>query len=160
MSEPVWLSTARKYIGQKEVKGAKHNPTILKWWIAIRAPFTDDETPWCAGFVGGVLEECGIKSSRAAYARSYLTWGQPLRYPVLGAILVFERGPRNGHVGFYVGEDKDTYYVLGGNQGDTVSITRIAKARLLGSRFPLGYSIPLTGPTLVNKGGAVSKNEA
>lgn len=71
MTEPVWLRIARGYLGQREIVGRKHNPLILRWWQRIRAPFTDDETPWCAGFVGGVLEEAGIKSSRSAAARSY-----------------------------------------------------------------------------------------
>ena len=72
--EPVWLSIARKYIGTKEIKGIKHEPKIVQWWRAIkRGGIKDDETPWCAAFVGGVLEEAGIISSRNEGARSYLT---------------------------------------------------------------------------------------
>jgi hypothetical protein len=54
MSEPRWLAEARRHLGVREIAGRKHNPLILRWWTLIRAPFTDDETPWCAGFVGGV----------------------------------------------------------------------------------------------------------
>jgi hypothetical protein len=30
-----------------------------------------------------------------------------------------------GHVGFYWAEDDDTYYILGGNQSDAVTIARL-----------------------------------
>lgn len=52
---------------------------------------------------------------------------------MLGDILVFKRDG-GGHVGFYVAEDKDYYHVLGGNQSDSVNITRIAKYRCVGIR--------------------------
>jgi len=39
-----------------------------------------------------------------------------------------------GHVGIYVGEDDKCYHVLGGNQGDAVSIVRIQKVRCIGIR--------------------------
>jgi hypothetical protein len=42
------------------------------------------------------------------------------------AVLVFER-PGGGHVGYYFGEDATAYHVLGGNQGDAVTIARIAR---------------------------------
>lgn len=160
MSTPRWLTEAEKYIGEREVKGAKHNPLILRWWMAIRAPFTNDETPWCAGYVGGVLEAVGIKSSRSAAARSYLNWGRSIT-PTPGAILVFERGPKYGHVAFYLYEDTLFYYVLGGNQGDAVGVMKIAKSRLLGSRWPLGEPLPTLGRVKKTDASIVtSTNEA
>jgi uncharacterized protein (TIGR02594 family) len=162
MTEPIWLSTARGFIGLREIVGRKHNPTILRWWVAIRAPFTDDETPWCAGFVGGVLEKCGIRSSRRASARSYLSWGQRLAGPAIGSIVVFERGPRNGHVGFVVGRDKaGNILVLGGNQGNAVSIKPFPVSRILGQRWPIGQALPTLDrlPVLASD-GKLSTNEA
>lgn len=160
-----WLDTAYKYLGTKEIKGAKHNPIILKWWAAIRAPFVDDEQPWCAAFVGGVLEECGIRSSRSASARSYLKWGRKMDIPARGCIVVFWRGsPQswNGHVGFLVGIDRNgNYMVLGGNQGDTVTVASFARTRVLGFRWPEGvadasvFKLPL-----IHSDGTVSTNEA
>lgn len=137
--EPRWLTAARQFIGQGEIKGRRHNPLILQWWTAIRAPFTDDETPWCAGFVGGILESVGIKSSRSAAARSYRNWGVKLGKPVVGCIVVFERGPANGHVGFYVGKDsRGNLRILGGNQGDAVNIKPFSVDRVLAYRWPTG----------------------
>ena len=42
---------------------------------------------------------------------------------------VFKRDG-GGHVGIYVGEDKTHYHIIGGNQGNEVSIMRIAKNRM------------------------------
>lgn len=72
-------------------------------------------------------------------ARSYLKWGEALAEPRVGAIAVFSRGsnPAEGHVGFWLGETEDSIVLLGGNQGNAVSVARYAKARLLGLRWPV-----------------------
>lgn len=59
-TELSWIAIARSHIGLQEIAGSRHHPTILKWWKAIKAGwFTDDETPWCGAFVGGVLAQDG-----------------------------------------------------------------------------------------------------
>ena len=159
------LDVAKKYLGTKEVKGTKHNPLILRWWTAIRAPFTDDETAWCAAYVGGVLEESGIRSTRSASARSYLKWGKPLDKPAVGCVVIFWRGSRDGwsgHVGFVVGKDRlSRLMVLGGNQGDEVNVRAFPLERVLGYRWPDGMQLPPTGmETLPIVNGQLSMNEA
>lgn len=161
MSDPRWFVEARKHIGEREIPGRKHNPLILRWWIAIRAPFTDDETPWCAGFVGAMLEASGIRSTRSAWARSYLSFGNKIADPRVGCIVVFERGPRAGHVGFVAGRDKaNNLMVLGGNQGDAVNIKAFPRSRVLGYRWPSGEPFPAVGflPVLAGD-GTLSRNE-
>lgn len=163
--EPVWLTRARSYIGQKEIAGSKHNPLIIHWWHAIKAPFSDDETPWCAAFTGGVLEECGIRSSRSAAARSYLNWGRELKGPAVGAIGVFERGPKNGHVGFIVGRNADgQLMLLAGNAGNRVCIAPISYWRLLSTRWVPDAMLPpvqtFAGLPLLTSTEPVSRNEA
>jgi uncharacterized protein (TIGR02594 family) len=93
-------------------------------------------------------------------ASSWATWGSPIQADRLapGAILVFER-PGGGHVGFYVGEDATTYSVLGGNQGDKVSIARVAKSRCVARRWPKGVAV-IGKPIVLASAGAVSTNEA
>jgi hypothetical protein len=52
-------------------------------------------------------------------------------------VLVFWRGSRNGsqgHVGIYIAESATSYYVMGGNQNDSVNIKAIPKSRLLAAR--------------------------
>ena len=161
MTEPIWLRIARGYLGQREIAGAKHNPLILRWWQRIRAPFTDDETPWCAGFVGGVLEEAGIKSSRSAAARSYVNWGLRLAKPVVGCIVVLERGPGHGHVFFLLGRDARGNLVgLGGNQGNKVSIAPFDPKRVIATVWPRAVPVPPPVLPVLAANGALSTNEA
>lgn len=141
MTEPRWLVSARAEIGQREIPGRKHNPRVLQYWLLIRAPFTDDETPWCAGFVGAMLEKNGIKSTRSAMARSYQKYGRKLSSPIVGCIVVLSRAgaPGSGHVGFYVGRDsRGNLMILGGNQGDAVNIKPFSESRVVegGYRWP------------------------
>lgn len=141
---PVWLTVARAYLGLEEIKGEKHNPEILQFWKKCHLPFETDETPWCAGFVGGVLEQCGIQSTRSGLARSYMQWGEECE-PKVGAIAVFWRGKKNaatGHVAFVADYNEDSRFVqvLGGNQGDRVCIKGYLKSKLLGYRWPKGIS--------------------
>ncbi|WP_175558836.1 hypothetical protein [Paracoccus chinensis] len=41
-------------------------------------------------------------------------------------------------MGFYAGEDDSAFHVLGSNQSNVITITRIARSRLLQSRWPAG----------------------
>ena len=163
----IWLEKAKSYLGLSEVPGKEHNSKIIGWWKAIKSAFRDDETPWCAAFVGGVLEECGIKSSRSAAARSYLNWGFPLGGPAVGAVVVFWRNSPYGsvgHVGFVVGKDKTgNLMVLGGNQGDKVSIASFSPMRVLDFRWPDAKNLPCCSwenLPLIESKGKLSTNEA
>lgn len=140
--DPSWLTVARTYIGLEEIVGSKHNDEILEFWKLCHLPFKDDETPWCAGFVGGVLEKCGIISTRSGMARSYLKWGVKIENPVVGCVVVFWRGHINsphGHVAFCGAPPTDTVIpALGGNQGNKVCIKPYPRSRVLGFRMPVG----------------------
>lgn len=164
MADLAWIAAARRYVGTKEVPGSGNNPIIVRWWQAIRSSIRDDLTPWCAGFVGGVLEEAGIVSSRSAAARSYLKWGTALSKPAYGCVVVFWRGSPSGwsgHVGFVVGKDqRGNLMVLGGNQGDMVSIKPFGAERVLGYRWPAGAAAPNYTLPLLNSDGRLSQNEA
>lgn len=141
--EPSWLVEARKHIGLKEIKGGVHAPEIVQFWKDIkRGGIKDDETPWCAAFVGAMLERSGIKSSRFESAKSYLQWGDLLTQPVVGCVVVFTRDG-GGHVGFVVGQDKSgNLLVLGGNQGDAVNVRSFPRSRVSGYRWPTGFMLP------------------
>jgi uncharacterized protein (TIGR02594 family) len=137
--EPKWIELARSFIGLDEVKGEKHNPDILQFWKDIkRGGIKTDEVPWCAAFVGAMLERCGIQSSRYESAKSYLTWGTALAEPAYGCVVVFTRDG-GGHVGFVVGRGaKGNLLVLGGNQSDEVNIKSFPLDRVAGYRWPVG----------------------
>lgn len=158
---PVWIDTARKFIGQGEVKGPKHNNIIVNWWKSIELPYRDDETAWCAGYVGAMLQHSGYPFLKSAWARNYLKYGVKLDKPAYGCIVVFERGS-GGHVGFVVGKDaKGNLMVLGGNQADAVNIKPFSTARVLGYRWPGVWPFPERFDLpLLTSDGKLSTNEA
>jgi uncharacterized protein (TIGR02594 family) len=161
--EPVWLRRAKQEIGVREIPGPKHSARVLSYWELSKLAFRDDETPWCAGFVGAMLEDVGIKSTRSGMARSYQNWGQPCG-PIPGAIVVYWRGSKSGasgHVGFVVGKDKaGNIMTLGGNQGDAVTIAPFSTARVLGYRWPSAIDPSNTKLAVIESNGIVSTNEA
>ena len=173
MTEPKWLTVARKKLGTREAPGRANNPTILGWakrlgLKILGITYNADSVPWCGLFVASVLDEAGVdllsegrnRMKIGVRASAWGTWGARLRPERLapGAILVFTR-QGGGHVGFYVGEDDTAYHVLGGNQSDNVTITRIAKTRLTGARWPVGY--PVNGSRVyLSRNGSLSRNEA
>lgn len=139
--EPAWLKLGRAEIGVKEIPGTGNNPAILKYYADAGHPeINHEDTPWCAAWTGAMLERSGVPSSKALNARSYLTWGKPVKKPYPGCVAVFSRGdPRGweGHVGFYLGEEGGQIKLLAGNQGDAVSVGSEPASRLLGYREPL-----------------------
>lgn len=160
MTKPTWLIEAEKLIGLRETKGTQHTPEILQMWRDIkRGGIKDDETPWCAAFVGAMLERSGIKSSRFESAKSYLEWGQLLAMPVVGCIVVFTR-QGGGHVGFAVGRDvKGNLLVLGGNQGDEVNIRAFPVSRVSGYRWPAGVVVPAEPLPTLHSDARISEKE-
>ena len=171
-NDPSWLKIAYRFNGVAEIKGPHHNSAIIDLLdIADGADdgkplqgIADDETPWCATFVSAVLELAGIVSTRSAWARSYLGWGEEMAAPALGAIAVLERGPTSGHVAFVVGrQGSDQIMLLGGNQSDMVRISAFPVSRVLAYRWPKFQPAPadpgfLQLPSFV--GGELSTSEA
>jgi uncharacterized protein (TIGR02594 family) len=162
-SDPRWLTAARTQIGMTEIKKRAHgqddNPVIVDYWRRAKILKKDtvsywepgnDETPWCAAFIGAILADCGIKGSGKALARSYESWGEPVMTGdkamswasiPLGAIVVLNRpsaGPTKGHVGFAAGASEKFVQLIGGNQNDSVSQAWFPKTRIVAVRWPTG----------------------
>lgn len=156
---PAWMVEADSNIGVREIPGPTHNPKILGWLARLKAWWREDETPWCGTFVAHCILTAGIEPPKEWYrAKAWATWGSRLSPPRYGAILVFDRAG-GGHVGFYASEDHEAYHVLGGNQSNQVNLTRIAKSRLVASRWPKGE--PVTTIALhSDRNGKLSENEA
>lgn len=161
--EPTWLRAARADIGQRETLGPNDSPWIRNMlaklaggglWLLGQ--------PWCGGAAGHWMQSAGLKYPKAWYrAKAWLDWGVPISAPTVGCIVVFER-EGGGHVGLVVGADtKGRLLVLGGNQGDAVSIAPFDRSRVVGYRWPAdadwGAQQPL--PVYVN-GATSSRNEA
>ena len=130
-------NAAQEYLGLEEYPGARHNPEIVAFAAATGNEWVqDDETPWCASFVGAVLAQVGLQGTGRLNARSYVDWGNAvdLNDAQQGDVVVFWReSPTSwkGHVGFYAGVRGDKVLVLGGNQGNKVSIAEYPMSRLL-----------------------------
>ncbi|MET0410422.1 MAG: TIGR02594 family protein [Polyangiaceae bacterium] len=134
-----WMENALRELGVREVPGAGNNPRILEYHRVTTLKATTDATPWCAAFTCFVLESVGIKSTRSAAARSYLTWGTSVQ-PFYGSIVVFKRdeaGPAAGHVGFCIGPAGGSLAVLSGNQDDSVCVQLYPVTDLLDARWPV-----------------------
>lgn len=164
--EPEWMAVARSLDGQREIQGPRHNPIIVGMWVKLGLPYRDDETSWCAAYVGYCLEEAGVRSTRSAAARSYEKWGVKLdeKAAPVGAVAVFWRGTPTGwqgHVGFLVGWDqRGRPLILGGNQDDAVNVKPFDRSRLVGLYWPQGLPVPAKSAPGIASSAASSTNEA
>lgn len=134
-----WMDVAKKLIGTNEEPGSGDNPDIIRWArdLGLINDYNHDSIPWCGLFAAHVVSEAGFDVPDAPlWALSWKNWGVRSD-EAYGALVVFKR-TGGGHVGFLVGQDDDNYHVLGGNQSDTVSITKIDKYRCVGIRWPDG----------------------
>jgi uncharacterized protein (TIGR02594 family) len=128
--------------GTVEQVGTGSNPTILAWArsVGLEKVYRDDEIAWCGLAMAYVAGQAGWDNAprgNALLARNWQHWGNHAEVPMLGDVLVFWRGSRTGtmgHVGVYVGEDDEAFHLIGGNQGDKVSIKRLSRTRLLQAR--------------------------
>ena len=131
------LKAAISQLGVKEISGPQHNMTIVKYAHDIGAKWiNDDETPWCAVFMNWVCKTAGYAYTSSALARSFEKYGNPTNSPQPGDIVVFWRISKtsgSGHVGVFMGLSVDgkSVFVLGGNQGNSVSIARYPVLNLL-----------------------------
>lgn len=160
---PRMVDEALKEFGLIETPGAGNNPAIMAWAkeTGLTAIYTADAVPWCGLFMAVIAKRAGKPyPSTPLWALSWGKFGVEGGQPRLGDVLTFTR-KGGGHVGLYVGEDKGAYHVLGGNQGDAVSFTRIDKARLYRVRRP-AYKIPpaTARPFVLDATGGLSENEA
>jgi uncharacterized protein (TIGR02594 family) len=92
-------------------------------WLAIAEGYkgtnpTHKKSLWCADFMNLVLAQSGAKTSKSSMARSFANYGTRLSGPQIGAIAVFARGARGGHVGIVKGIDaRGNPIIISGNFG-------------------------------------------
>ena len=160
-----WLLEAQRCIGITEATGPANNPLIIGWGARLRIDYRADEIPWCGLFVahciGSQLPVEPLPVNPLG-ARNWARMGAACGVPQPGAVMVFWRkslASGLGHVAFYIGEDSSSYHVLGGNQADKVSVTRMARSRFLAARWPISAAPPAGGPRRLRPDGALSANE-
>lgn len=174
---PRLAQEARRLYGVLEGPGDQDNAVILGWAdeLATLGPYArwaadfynKDAIPWCGLFMAVAAARANPRAlDDRQPPRAYLAalawagFGVPGASPSLGDVLVFTRSG-GGHVGLYVGEDSGAYHVLGGNQSDAVTVSRIGKGRLYACRRPPYRSAPQAArPFMLAANGALSTNEA
>jgi len=139
---------AQRLVGVKETQGAASNPMVLAMLqLDAGTAVTDDATPWCSAFVNYIAWLMRLPRSKSLAARSWLVVGRSVALADAEPgydIVVLQRGSGRqpgpdvlqapGHVGFFAGLEGDRVLVLGGNQGDAVSVARFPAGTVLGVR--------------------------
>jgi uncharacterized protein (TIGR02594 family) len=151
--DPPWLTTALEEYkkGIKELPDPNENPSIVEY-LKTATPnplwYGNDETDWCSAFVNWCFAQNGIKGTDSLAAKSWLGFGDGIAIPRRGCVVVFDRPPEpaHGHVAFYIGEAPGNHggsiAVLGGNQGNAISIATYPRKRLRAFRWPSKEAYP------------------
>jgi uncharacterized protein (TIGR02594 family) len=104
------VSEARRYIGT--------NPTGRR-------------ALWCARFMNFVLQRLGYRGTGSDMAQSFASYGTRISGPQVGAIAVFSRGVRGGHVGVVSGVDeKGNPIIISGNHNNSVAEAPYPRSRV------------------------------
>jgi uncharacterized protein (TIGR02594 family) len=175
---PRMILEALKEYGTREAPGAADNPKIIGWQRELQDAgfgrdyagfYNADAIPWCGLFMAVIALRANIeRRPERNPPRLYLSaleWASfgvavPKGAAALGDILVFKR-KGGGHVGLYVGHDASAFHILGGNQSDRVTISRLSKQRLVAVRRPPYRALPANvRPIPLAPSGSLSVNEA
>jgi uncharacterized protein (TIGR02594 family) len=137
---------AQRFVGIEELDGNLDNPQLMAMLKLDNEWPENDEVPWCSAFVNYICWLMRLPRSKNLRARSWLNVGVgiSLADAVQGDIVVLQRGRGDqpgpdvinapGHVGFYAGISGEWIEVLGGNQSNTVKVSRYPKSKLLSVR--------------------------
>jgi uncharacterized protein (TIGR02594 family) len=136
-SETPWMDWMLKFVGQHEVAGPEANPFIVdlfSYTSLANTPYAfSDETPWCAACVCAALEKNGYASPHSAGVSAFDNYGERLQKPRYGAILNL-----GYHVTFFFDFKVLGYYdCLGGNQADSIKITKFPMGDVKSIHWPV-----------------------
>lgn len=142
---------ASRFLGMREVAGNVSNPAILAMLRLDTAWPSGDEVPWCSAFVNQVTHLLDLPRSRSLAARSWTEVGTEIDLAKAERgrdVVVFTRAgaPKyphkdsagnwlTGHVAIFDSLlASDRVQVIGGNQGDKVSIASFPVADVIAVR--------------------------
>lgn len=141
---------AQRFVGMTEVAGKVSNPQILAMLQLDQSWPEQDEIPWCSAFINYITWLLRLPRSKDLRARSWLDVGifipvELIERAEIGFDVVIlkrgglvEPGPEvinaPGHVGFFAGVEGPQVLILGGNQTDSVNISRFPIQNILGIR--------------------------
>jgi len=132
---------AQRFVGEvRELPGAQQHP-MIQWahMLCNLGPDTPDEVPWCSSFLNAIAWLLQLPRSRSAAARSWLDVGEVITIDQAtpgNDVVILRRGAEawQGHVGLFAGRIDDRVHILGGNQGNGVTIAAFNVADVLGVR--------------------------
>jgi uncharacterized protein (TIGR02594 family) len=137
------------FVGQIYERPGDLDHPFIQWCHSLCGLGLDahDEVAWCSSFVNAIMFLQNKPRTRSAAARSWLTIGTPVPLSQAEAdsdVVIMKRGAGKqpgpeviaapGHVGLFAGLEGNFVLILGGNQGNTVSIARFPAADVLGVR--------------------------
>ena len=138
---------AQRFIGVTETPGVASTPLVLAMLQLDNKWPQGDDVPWCSAFANFIAWLLRLPRSKQLGARSWLMVGQsiPLEQAEPGFdVVILKRGKdpqpgadvtdAPGHVGWFAGREGDRVWVLGGNQGDRVSVEAFPVTSVLGIR--------------------------
>ena len=132
-----WMKIASAEMGIHE---RTHDGTqrIIEYHSATSLHAHSDQVAWCSSFVNWCLKQVGIAGTNNAAAASWAHWGKQLDEPRYGAIIQLHHASRGhdgrtgsssgNHVAFFLKSDGSHVELLGGNQSDSVKISRFSLA--------------------------------
>jgi uncharacterized protein (TIGR02594 family) len=136
-----WMVKAKAELekGVKEFPTGS-NPEIVKYFTDTTLGPQPDDVAWCGAFVSWCIKESEgghTPSDFSARAADWLKNGEGLAGPQYGAVVVTKplAAKSSGHVGFAVSWDATKVTILGGNQGDAVSLRDFHIADVRGWRM-------------------------
>ncbi len=138
---------AQRFIGIKEIAGKVSNSQILAMLQLDNSWVGKDEVPWCSAFVNYIAWLLRLPRSKSLGARSWLQVGScvAVQEAEVGFdVVILKRGnppqpgpeviDATGHVGLYAGFEGEVVLILGGNQSDSVNVSRLPFNNILGIR--------------------------
>lgn len=141
---------AHRFVGEVTELPGKQDSPFIQWCFEScgYGPDTADEVPWCSAFANRIAWILRLPRSKSARARSWLLVGEVVSISSAETgfdVVILKRGGGNqpgpdvikapGHVGFFAGRERGgRVLILGGNQGDAVSVVGFGDERILGVR--------------------------
>jgi len=158
---PPWYAETIRRVGLHE---QRDNKTLREWLKSDGNTLGDPvKLPWCGDAMETPIALTLPDEPMLANPYWALNWkrfGRPIDIVALGAIAPFSR-PGGGHIGQIAGHDQSHFHVVGGNQSNAITISRIEKKRLSGSlRWPLTFPMPSKALPMTTIEATVSTNEA
>ena len=163
-----WLAIGLQEVGVREADPG-NNPRILEYHSSTDLfVHRRDADAWCSSFVNWCVEQSGKDGTNSAAALSWERWGRAIANPITGSIAVKERivvdkktgkKRRMGHVGIVYGGTPDgKLLILGGNQGDAVSIVKYSKTAFTTFRLPSDYNTGVNDTLTIYQNANFGKN--